>query len=681
MHFLHPSILWFSFLTIIPIIIHLFYFRRYKTEYFSQTELLENIVKQSRSQQKLRNLIILLLRILFILMLVFSFSQPYIKQNQISTGTGAKIYALYIDNTFSMNDEGLNGISLLEEAKSKAITFVQSLPKNTQYFLYYHGMNIPTDKLLSSEEVQKKITEISISPASSAWSEVFSVLHRIIQRFIGTGNISLVWFTDGQRYAVDYSLWKKDSLEFYLFHQLPAKLNNISIDSIWFETPQHFVKQKEKLWVKITNHGTSDLNAIPVKLYLNDTLKSVLTVNLPALNSQKVLFDYVNTKKGLQNGKIEVSDFPITFDNIFYFSYQVYESIKVAIITENVPSYFVSFFKADSIFLPSYYKLNNLSVSSLYDKHAIVIHHSENISSGIWKELSNLVKKGRTLVFIPSSSLQLENINNIISELGGSYSTKDTAKWNISIASYEQEFFKGMFTKREDKVRMPWVKLKYPFRIFTNFPYDVILNYENGQPAFVKINYEKGKIYFLTFPISSDNTNFYTHPLFVSLWYRTFQQSIWSPDLYYILNSNLSFNVWLDTIRSEKTYELKNLKTQTSQIPLQQVRIGELIVTPIVNEMEDGFYALQQENKIITNLSFNYSRKESEMFFYNTNEIKKLLENSGYIVKSFVAQDINLLKQEIKQESKGIQLWKWFVLLAIIMILAEMAVIRFWKVA
>lgn len=81
MHFLYPWVLWFSFLVAIPIIIHLFYFRRYKTVYFSRNDLLESVIKQSRSQQKLRNLVILMLRILFVLFLVLAFAQPYKKMS------------------------------------------------------------------------------------------------------------------------------------------------------------------------------------------------------------------------------------------------------------------------------------------------------------------------------------------------------------------------------------------------------------------------------------------------------------------------------------------------------------------------------------------------------------------------------------------------------------------------
>lgn len=680
MQFLYPWVLWFSFLAVIPIIIHLFYFRRYKIEYFSQTELLENIVKQSRSQQKLRNLIILLLRILFILFLVFAFSQPYIKQGQADGKTSTNIYAIYIDNTFSMNDEGKSSISLIEEAKSKATAFIQSLPNNTRYLLYYHGMKFPADKILSSEEIQKKISEIHVSPISNQWSEIFSIFKRSIKQHSVSNNVPLVWFTDGQRYAIDYPLWEKDSFDMYLFHQLPAKFSNISIDSLWFDVPQHFIHQKEKLWVKVTNHGENDINALPLKLYINDTLKAVVSINLTNKSNQKISFDYINTKNGWYNGKVEISDFPITFDNTFYFSYEVYKAIKVAVISDNIPSYLVSFFKSDSVFIPHYYTWNNISISALSDKHAIVLHHTNNIPSGIWKELAKLVKKGHTLVFIPSATLQVDEVNSLFNELGVSFSAKDTSRWNLSISSYEQEFFKGMFYKKEERVKMPWVKLKYPIRTFANLPYDVILTYENGQIATLQVKYEKGKMYFFGFPIHPENSNFYSHPLFVSVFYRIFQQSLWTPDMYYMLNPNVSISVTLDTIKSEKPFELKNFKNQSVHIPLQQIRLGELIAMPMIQDMEDGIYSLTQNGKTITNLAFNYSRKESETNFYTTDEIIKILKTNGNNVKTFDSEDVNILKQEISQESKGVQLWKWLVLLSVLMLLLEMAIIRFWKV-
>ncbi|MCA1760722.1 MAG: BatA domain-containing protein, partial [Bacteroidales bacterium] len=101
MNFLFPTFLFALFAIVIPIIIHLFSFRRYKTVYFSHVGFLKDIKKESQKKSRLKQLLMLLARILTIIFLVFAFSQPYIPtENAATTGSG-EIVGVYIDNSFS----------------------------------------------------------------------------------------------------------------------------------------------------------------------------------------------------------------------------------------------------------------------------------------------------------------------------------------------------------------------------------------------------------------------------------------------------------------------------------------------------------------------------------------------------------------------------------------------------
>ena len=87
MKFLFPTFLFALFTIAIPIIIHLFSFRRYKTVYFSHVGFLKDIKKESQKKSRLKQLLMLLARILTIIFLVFAFSQPYIPtKNAATTG-------------------------------------------------------------------------------------------------------------------------------------------------------------------------------------------------------------------------------------------------------------------------------------------------------------------------------------------------------------------------------------------------------------------------------------------------------------------------------------------------------------------------------------------------------------------------------------------------------------------
>ena len=78
MSFVYPNFLWALFLLIIPIIIHLFNFRKYKTVYFSKVDFLTEVVEDSKSGNKLKHLLVLLSRLLLITALFLAFAQPFI---------------------------------------------------------------------------------------------------------------------------------------------------------------------------------------------------------------------------------------------------------------------------------------------------------------------------------------------------------------------------------------------------------------------------------------------------------------------------------------------------------------------------------------------------------------------------------------------------------------------------
>ncbi len=680
MYFLYPWVLWFSFLVAVPIIIHLFYFRRYKTVYFSRNDLLENVIKQSRSQQKLRNLIVLLLRILFVLALVFAFAQPYQKRTNDAFIEQTDAYVLYIDNSFSMNDEGEQGVSLLEEAKSKAITLVQSLPKNVKYFLLTNNSNYSVDKLFSSDEVQKKISEISVVSSSLRWSEVLKRLQEAVETRMMSRTIPVAWFSDGQKYAVDYPAWQNDSIPLSLFYMSHAKNNNISIDSVWFEKPQHLIYQREQLWTTLTNHGHDDVAALPVKLYINDTLKATATINLASKATEKVVFDFVNMRAGWHNGRVEIADFPISFDNTYYFSFNVFSGIKVAVISDQTSSHLQAFFKSDSLFNSVFLSWNAASSKTLSDKQVIILYHVNNISTGLWSELLEMVKKGKVIIIIPSANLQIAEMNTLLQKIGIIYMPKDTTRLNLAINSIDQEFFKGLFVKKEERLAMPWVNLKYPIQLQNNVISDVILSFENGQNALVHLKYEKGNIFCFAHPMLSQNTNLQVHPLFVALFHRMMEKSLQTTALYYTLHPQLSISIPVDTVLMDKPVELQNINTLSTQIPMQQYRYNELNISPNVNEMEAGIYWIIQNNKEIHRLALNYSRKESEMNFYTAEQLSDFFKQKGYKVNLYTVQDLDLLKYTISNEQRGKEWWKWLLGLAFIFLLSEMLIIRFWKV-
>ena len=148
MKFLFPTFLFALFTIAIPILIHLFNFRRYKTVYFSNVGFLKNIKKESKKKSKIKQLLLLIARILTIIFLVFAFAQPYIPSNKDVQKKANQTVAIYIDNSFSMNALSEQG-QLLELARNKAVEIVLAYPAGTKFRLFTNNIN-PISELKSS---------------------------------------------------------------------------------------------------------------------------------------------------------------------------------------------------------------------------------------------------------------------------------------------------------------------------------------------------------------------------------------------------------------------------------------------------------------------------------------------------------------------------------------------------
>ena len=62
----------------IPVIIHLFNFRKYRKVYFTNVRFIAEIKQESKKRNQLKHLLILIARLLAISCLIFAFAQPFI---------------------------------------------------------------------------------------------------------------------------------------------------------------------------------------------------------------------------------------------------------------------------------------------------------------------------------------------------------------------------------------------------------------------------------------------------------------------------------------------------------------------------------------------------------------------------------------------------------------------------
>src|SRR6476620_1389083 len=113
MQFKHPEILYFLFLLVIPILVHLFQLRKFKIEYFTNVKLLKELSIQTRKSSKIKKYLLLATRLLVLTALILAFAQPFFAAKD-SKSKNNELYVI-LDNSFSMQAKGQKG-ELLKRA-------------------------------------------------------------------------------------------------------------------------------------------------------------------------------------------------------------------------------------------------------------------------------------------------------------------------------------------------------------------------------------------------------------------------------------------------------------------------------------------------------------------------------------------------------------------------------------
>src|SRR3546814_341148 len=111
-----------------------------------------------------------------------------------------------------------------------------------------------------------------------------------------------------------------------------AEMANIAIDSAWFISPAHQVDGLEKLVVRLRNYSDSPAPGVSLKLLIDGRQESLGNNALPARTAVNDTLVFRSGSPGWKRGELSIVDYPITFDDRFYFSYRVSQKINVLLI-------------------------------------------------------------------------------------------------------------------------------------------------------------------------------------------------------------------------------------------------------------------------------------------------------------------------------------------------------------
>lgn len=732
MRFLQPEILYFLPAVLIPLLVHLLKMHRYRKVYFSNVALLQSIQTEQRRSSKLREILIMIARMLLIFSLVMAFSQPYIPVDEHQTSVGGQtVVSIYLDNSFSMQAPSENEI-LLYRAKEEVRNILAGCGPQTQVQLLTNDFSGEEQDFHNPFQVESMLQDIGFSYQTRTFSQICARQDALMEvSGVEPGSDMRYYVSDFQKsgWQLPTHRWEGDSLGRFVFVPLPhQEYANLSLDSLWLDRPLAQAGSPMQLDVMFTNHSGSVLEQVPLRLFVNGNQAGVYSVNAQAQTSGHLTVPIYFNSPGMYSCYLELSDYPVDFDNRLYFSVNVLDKMEVMQVG-TLPSvradkllradswkdgnpqhqgenmWLRKIFSNDSSFVYRWADMETLDLGLLSSQRLIMFHDQGDISSALVSGLRNYVEQGGCLLLLPpwvdlsGKESALEGNTLMDQLLGASYGPWiwDTGK--VERIAWEDALFSTGVEEVDENVRLPMVKGYYRLpeaRVKTDaVVYTPLMELQTGEDFLSCYTLGKGRIFVLACQPHEAYTDFYQNFSFVVATLNMALLSGDSPRLYYDLQADHA--VFLP---------MRLFENQESRFHIYSVRSGSapqqnIDVIPRVERVgwelgffthqligRDGNYIIGVEDeahrmdkqvlpyKPLYPVSFNVSRLESQQACYGEDELKEWIASCGHKGFYLLNPEKTDLRQRVEQLNMGTELWKVFIIFAFVFALVEILLLR-----
>jgi hypothetical protein len=155
-------------------------------------------------------------------------------------------------------------------------------------------------------------------------------------------------------------------------------------------------------------------------------------------------------------------------------------------------------------------------------------------------------------------------------------------------------------------------------------------------------------------------------PLIVPTIYNIGRQSLKLPKLYYHIGENNTFDV-NTTMQQDAILKLKHDDVEI--IPQQQTFSNKVTITTNETPEMAQTYAITNNNEILEHISYNYNRSESNLNYQDLSTIKN----------ASISNSLPQILTNIKSDNNINALWKWFVIFALLFLIIEMLILKYFK--
>ncbi|MFC6996133.1 BatA domain-containing protein [Rufibacter roseus] len=628
----------FATATSFLIIIHFFGLRLRQKLEFSHIQFLAALNAQTRSVRKVNNILLLVLRILFIVSALAAFLLYFFQkeENQLSSST---IMNVVVDDTWSMQGE-LAGEQVSKESQAKRDA-KKLLINQTQ------SSSSPAQPLLLEEQ-----------PGRGSFKSVVNLIQgSVIEGQRG----NTFFFSDFQKSEFSESVLDEISKsKSVVLVPYPSEGPNIYIDSVWLDQPVITPQSNIKLWIRVAASLQNENSQVTVQVKEGDALLGTTQVLLETGQKRIVDFD-LSVAEESKKLVLDVNDPLNDYDNKFYIILPKPSTVPLK-ITPSLPESHpvLQAYKQEPAFK---FTKGTTDTSALW-----VMEGGMNNDRA--EEAIQWLQEGKSLLVLPNTGGQ-QNLADFLSKIGlkgiRATAAEEQSK-ELRAPDMSDHFFRNIFEKEVRNFKMPAASPVLTW----NSSYHTILRFKDNSPFLSTFKVGNGEVHIFSAQLSK-GSSFSSHPLFVPVLYQLTLNSINTDKLaYQPVNDRIEINL-PNVKQSQEPYKLEG--NDGTFIPQQMISQNILQLELPEQVREPGFFKVLRAGQVVDVIALNIPRSQSKVEYFSAEELRDQMAKRNSEVKVMERNARVPLQKQLQNNQSTTSLWKYCLILCLLCLAVEAVVL------
>lgn len=669
MQLLFPDFLWGLLAVCVPLLIHLLQLRRPQRVRFTNTGFIQQIEFKT-GRRRLKDLLVLALRILAVAFLVLAFCQPFISARRTENDGGRQQIQVFVDNSFSMSRPGESLDNLRGEAINAALAIEKSYGLDARLQLLGHTSQAATSAAYKAAAIGLPQTQKQMG-----WGA--SVVQRNMRASDGG---ALYVISDFQKDELQSGKLKQlsTSRPLILVPQVSRAVGNIYVDSVWIN--DSFVRARENigLHIRLRNGGSEVVSNCPVKVLVGGQQAAIYQTTLTPGQALETVVQVQVRNEQITRCEVVTADAPVAFDNHYYFTLQPTAAVQVVEIGPAALAR--EAYRHESLFRYSDAQAQHVDFGKLQQANLVLLSEPAQLDAGLRSALVAVVRRGGSVVIVPTALPQAhESYGQLLQAFGiggvqwENAGASKPVQQEVALPNLKSPFFRDVFGAQPRQVVLPSAS---PVLRLTGGGTDV-LRLRDGEGYLTEFTSGAGRVYVFAAPFDSKYSDFTTHALFVPVLYRLAMLSYRNdqPLAYRVGEQTLTLRVPRANAAETERAAYRLVRDSLQLVPAQRWQGQQLHLGVPVELSKPGFYELRQQGQAVATLAFNATKSESELAAYSAAELRQL-GGPGHPNVRVLDSGQPLAVQQYRAEQTDRPLWRYCLLLALACLLVEGVVLR-----